>query len=519
MKRITKVETTVTVELKKTRVAAYCRVSTASDEQLISLDAQKLHYEDYIQSNDDWEYAGLYYDEGTTGTKAEVRDGLQALLRDCEDGKIDLIITKSISRFSRNTTDCLAMVRKLVEMGVFIFFEKENINTGSMESELMLSILSSLAESESVSISENEKWGIRRRFQNGTFIVSYPPYGYANVNGEMVIVPEEAEVVRSIFADCLAGNGTYRIAKRLNEENIPTKKNGKWHGGTVNGILSNEKYIGDALFQKSYTDENFNRHINYGEVDQFYCENHHEAIISREDFDRTQAVLAQRAAEKGNGTNTSRYQNRYALSGRIRCGECGTTFKRRSHYKPSGDYIAWTCGKHIEDRHACSMLYVEETVIHDAFVTMINKLVFGHQKILKPLLESLKSTDDKDKLNKIRRIDQEIENTAMQKQTLVGLAAQGILEPAIYNEECSALAIEEERLLVEKKNLVSDIGGDRTKRQELEKLMQFTAKGQMIEQFDDDIFSDYVEKIVIESRECAAFHLKCGLQLKERLVR
>lgn len=275
----------------------------------------------------------------------------------------------------------------------------------------------------------------------------------------------------------------------------------------------------DALFQKNYTDENFNRYINYGEVDQFYCENHHEAIISREDFDRTQAVLAQRAAEKGNGTNTSRYQNRYALSGRIRCGECGTTFKRRSHYKPSGDYIAWTCGKHIENRHACSMLYVEETAIHDAFVTMINKLVFGHQKILKPLLESLKSTDDKDKLNMIRRIDQEIENTAMQKQTLVGLAAQGILEPAIYNEECSALAIEEERLLVEKKNLVSDIGGDRTKLKELEKLMQFTAKGHMIEHFEDEIFSDFVDKIVIESRECTVFYLKCGLQLKERLVR
>lgn len=200
MKRITKIGTTATVETKKTRVAAYCRVSTSSDEQLISLDAQKLHYEDYIQSNDDWEYAGLYYDEGITGTKAEVRDGLQALLRDCEDGKIDLIITKSISRFSRNTTDCLEMVRRLVELGVFIFFEKENINTGSMESELMLSILSSLAESESVSISENSKWSIRRRYQNGTFIISYPPYGYANIDGEMRIVPEEAEVVKRIFA-------------------------------------------------------------------------------------------------------------------------------------------------------------------------------------------------------------------------------------------------------------------------------------------------------------------------------
>lgn len=519
MKRITKIGTTATVETKKTRVAAYCRVSTSSDEQLISLDAQKLHYEDYIQSNDDWEYAGLYYDEGITGTKAEVRDGLQALLRDCEDGKIDLIITKSISRFSRNTTDCLEMVRRLVELGVFIFFEKENINTGSMESELMLSILSSLAESESVSISENSKWSIRRRYQNGTFIISYPPYGYANIDGEMRIVPEEAEVVKRIFAECLAGTGTYTIAKRLNADHIPTQKNGKWHGGTVNGILTNEKYTGDVLFQKTYTDDSFNRHTNYGEVDQFFCENHHEAIISHEDFERVQGVLAQRAAEKGNGTNTSRYQNRYTLSGKIRCGECGTTFKRRSHYKPSGNYIAWTCGKHIENRHACSMLYVEETAIHDVFVTMINKLVFGHQKILKPLLGSLKNTDDKDKLNKIRRIDQEIENTAMQKQTLVCLAAQGILEPAIYNEECSALAIEEERLLVEKKSLISDIGGDRTKLQELEELMQFTAKGHMIEHFEDEMFSDFVDKIVIESRECAVFHLKCGLQLKERLVR
>lgn len=519
MKRITKIGTTVTVETKKTRVAAYCRVSTASDEQLISLDAQKLHYEKYIQSNDDWEYAGLYYDEGITGTKAEIRDGLQALLRDCEDGKIDLIITKSISRFSRNTTDCLEMVRKLVETGIFIFFEKENINTGSMESELMLSILSSLAESESVSISENEKWSIRKRYQNGTFIISYPPYGYDNVNGEMIIVPEEAVVVKRIFADCLAGIGTYTIAKRLNAENVPTRKNGKWHGGTVNGILKNEKYTGDVLFQKTYTDDNFNRHTNYGEVDQFFCQNHHEAIISHEDFEKTQAVLAQRAAEKGNGTNTSRYLNQYILSGKIKCGECGTSFKRRSHYKPSGNYIAWTCGKHIENRHACSMLYVEETAIHQAFVTMINKLVFGHQKMLKPLFESLKGTDDKDKLIKIQRIEKEIEESAVQKQMLVGLAAQGILEPAIYNEECSALALKEEILLSEKKNLISDIGGDRTKLKELEKLMQFTAKGQMIEQFEDEIFSDYVEKIVIENRECAVFHMKCGLQLKESLVR
>lgn len=482
MKRITKIDASVTAEVKKTRAAAYCRVSTASDEQLISLEAQKTHYESYIRSNDDWEYAGLYYDEGITGTKAEVRDGLQALLRDCEDGKIDLIITKSINRFSRNTTDCLEMVRKLVEM-------------------------------------ENSKWSIRRRYQNGTFIISYPPYGYANIEGEMRIVPEEAEVVKRIFAECLAGTGTYTIAKRLNENHIPTKKNGKWHGGTVNGILTNEKYTGDVLFQKTYTDDGFNRHTNYGEVDQFFCENHHEAIISHEDFERVQEVLAQRAAEKGNGINTSRYQNRYTFSGKIICGECGTTFKRRTHYKPSGDYIAWTCGQHIENRHACTMLYVEESAIKSAFTTMINKLVFGHQRMLKPMLSSLKGTDDRDRLIQIQRIEQAIEDSALRKQTLVSLASQGILEPAVYTEECTALALQEERLLAEKKTLVSDIGGDREKLHELEKLMKFTGKGQMMEQFDDETFNSFAEKIVIADRETAVIHLKCGLKLKERLVR
>ena len=262
-------------------------------------------------------------------------------------GKIEFIITKSISRFARNTTDCLEMVRKLTDLGVSIFFEKENINTGSMESELMLSILSSLAESESVSISENEKWSIRKRFENGTFIIAYPPYGYENDNGSMVIVPEQAEVVREIFAACLAGKGTHAIAKELNARGLKTKKNGKWGAGAVNAILTNEKYTGDVIFQKTYSDSSFNRHINYGERDRFLCQNHHEPIISHEDFDRVRAVLDQRAMEKGNGTDTYRYQNRYCFSGKIKCGECGATFKRRQHYKPSGDYVAWTCGTHL----------------------------------------------------------------------------------------------------------------------------------------------------------------------------
>ena len=327
MKRITKIEENRLLNTKKLRVAAYCRVSTASDEQLISLEAQKAHYENYIKSNEEWEFAGLYYDEGVSGTKKAKRSGLLSMMADCEKGKIDFIITKSISRFARNTMDCLEMVRKLLDLNIYIYFEKENLNSGAMESELMLSILSSIAESESVSISENSKWATKRRFQNGTFVISYPPFGYDNVDGKMVIVPEQAEIVKQIFADTLTGKSTYAISKELNERGIPTKKGGRWTPGTINGIISNEKYTGDVIYQKTYTDSSFNRHTNYGELDQYLVRDHHAAIISHEEFDRANAVLKQRGREKGNGGDTSRYQNRYSFSGRIQCGECGGILK------------------------------------------------------------------------------------------------------------------------------------------------------------------------------------------------
>lgn len=293
MKNVTKINQVDFSIFKKTRVAAYCRVSTDSDEQELSLDTQKNHYESYIKANSEWEYAGIYYDDGVSGTKTAKRDGLLRLMEDCEKGLIDLVITRSISRFSRNTTDCLALVRKLLNYEVYVIFEKENINTGSMESELMLAVLASMAESESRSISENEKWSIKKRFQNGTYIIAYPPYGYANVNGEMVIIPEQAEVVKEIFARCLAGKSAHIIAKELNEKGVPTKKGAKWTGGTINGILTNEKYIGDALFQKTITDANFKRKRNYGEEEQYYCEDHHESIIDRETFEKAKEAIRQ----------------------------------------------------------------------------------------------------------------------------------------------------------------------------------------------------------------------------------
>lgn len=519
MKRITKIEENKTfVGKRKLRVAAYCRVSTASDEQLISLEAQKVHYENYIKMNDEWEYAGLYYDEGITGTKKEKRGGLLSMIADCERGKIDLVITKSISRFCRNTTDCLELVRKLLDLNVYINFEKENLNTGSMESELMLSIFSGLAESESVSISGNEKWSIKKRFQNGTFIISYPPYGYDNVDGKMIIVPEQAEIVKKIFASALSGKGTHAIAAYLNAMAIPTKKGGKWTSGTINGIIGNEKYTGDVIYQKTYTDSSFNRHINNGEYDQYLVQGHHEAIISHETYENANAALKQRGREKGNKNNTGIYQNRYGFSGRIKCGECGSSFKRRIHYKPSGSYIAWCCSKHIENVDVCSMKYILDDAIKISFITMMNKLIFAQQIVLKPLLNNIKGLNDKDRLLKIEELETLIEKNMEQRQVLTSLMASGYLEPALFNKESNTLTVEAETLRKGKEDLLNSIGGDMSKAEELQNLIKFTTKKVMLSDYDDEVFLSYVERVTVLSRIEIVFELKCGLKLKERLV-
>ena len=246
MARITKIESVKAPTMKK-RVAAYARVSTDGEDQLLSLENQREHYEKWIKSNPEWEYVDTYYDEGISGTKLDRRQGLLNLIDDCEHGRIDFVITKSISRFARNNADCLELTRKLLGLGIPIYFEKENIDTSKMESELLLSIMGSIAEAESTSIAENSKWSIRLRFQNGTFKVSYPPYGYYwdKEKAELFINEEEAEVVRFIFDEVIAGKGTETIADELQKKGVPTKRNAKWSSGAVNAILKNEKYTGD----------------------------------------------------------------------------------------------------------------------------------------------------------------------------------------------------------------------------------------------------------------------------------
>lgn len=520
MKKVTKIaqNTVDLTEQSKLRVAAYCRVSTDSDEQLVSLDTQIKHYESYIDANPEWEFAGLYYDEGITGTKKEKRPELLRMISDCEDRKIDFIVTKSISRFARNTTDCLELVRKLLDLGIFIYFEKENINTGSMESELMLSILSGLAESESVSIAENSKWSVKRRFQNGTFKISYPPYGYDNVDGDMVINKPQAKIVRFIFAEILSGKGTHKIANELNRRKVPTKKGGRWTATTVRGMVGNEKYTGDAIFQKTYTDDCFNRHNNNGEKEQYLVKNHHEPIISHDDFEAAQSIIEQRGKEKGLEKQNKKYQNRYPFSGIIICGQCGGTFKRRIH--SSGRHrIAWCCSAHIANIKKCSMKYVPESNFEYAFVTMMNKLVFGHEFILKPLLISLRGMDSDETLESIQAIDRKLEENAEQRNVLVGLMTKGYLEPAVYNKSNNELLQEAERLRRKKESITRFLNNDFQNLSEVSALLQYATKASLMKDFDGDIFKRFVERVVVYSRTEIGFELKCGITLKERLVR
>lgn len=505
-------------EQPKMRVAAYARVSTDSEDQLISLETQKSHYESTIKANPAWEFAGLYYDEGITGTKKEKRSELLRMINDCEKHNIDLIMTKSVSRFARNTMDCLELVRKLTKLGISVYFESENINTGSMESELMLSILSGLAEGESVSFADNNKWSIQRRFQNGTYKIGCSPYGYDAVNGELIINKQQAEIVRYIFSEALSGKGTHIIAKDLNARGLKGKNGGRWTSSTIRGMIINEKYIGDAIFQKTYTDSQFNRLLNRGELEQYLIHDHHEAIISREDYDSAQMVMVQRGKEKGVEKQHEKYQNRYPFSGKIICNQCGGTFKRCIH-SSGKKHIVWSCNTHIMEIEKCSMKYITNSKLEYSFVSMINKLIFGHQIVLRPLLMSLRGIDSVNSMKTLQEIDKKLVEIEEQRKMLMSLQTRGYLEPVVYTRGNNELLQETGQLQRRKDSLISFISNESLHLSEVSDLLQFSTKATMQAGFDGELFSRFVDQIIVNSRTEIGFKLKCGITLRERLVK
>ena len=379
--RVRIIQPTIKLPSKK-RVCAYARVSTGSELQGESLENQITYYENLIKSNPEYEFVEVFADRGITGT-TDNRPEFQRMIELARAGKIDLIITKSISRFARNTAIMLETVRELKELNVEVRFEKENINTLSGDGELMLTILSSFAEEESKNISQNTKWAFRKKFQRGELVLNTKLFlGYDKDEfGDLVVNREEARIVRRIFSDYLAGKGVFTIAKELNDEGIPTIKGGKWQESTILQILKNEKYKGDAHLQKYYTPDYLMHRTfkNNGEVDSYYIEGNHPPIVSNEMWEKVQEELVKRAEEKGNVEgDRDKYTNRYPLTGMLFCSKCGFPLRRRIwNSKLKCRKIVWQCsnyirngkalcpGTSIDDEVISSLNIVEETIVKE----------------------------------------------------------------------------------------------------------------------------------------------------------
>ena len=367
------------------RVAAYARVSTASEEQLNSVEAQKSYYKDYIQKNKDWIYAGLYTDSGISGLSYLKREGFNRMIADAHAGRIDIIVTKSISRFARNTVDTLTHIRKLKEKGVAVYFEKEDINTLDAKGEFMITLLSSMAQEESRSISDNVKWGLRKRMADGKYYVAYSRFlGYDKGETSIEINVQEAETVRYIYYLFLAGKTDVYIASKLSDLSIHSPAGqSKWSASTINSILINEKYCGNALLQKTFIPDFLSKRAqkNKGELPQYLVEHGHEPIIVPSVWSEVQSLKAAR---------TRAYSGCTIYAHKLVCSLCGNSFQRRTRYGPTYTIIPavfYHCrGKYNPD-HRCKNTVIYESELNELFASAINQLYKRHEKRVLPLIK------------------------------------------------------------------------------------------------------------------------------------
>lgn len=367
---IRKLEQSRCIFPKRKRVAAYTRVSSGKEAMLHSLSAQVSYYSEIIQNNPQWEYAGVYIDEAMTGTK-DLRAEFQRMIADCKAGKIDMIITKSVSRFARNTVTMLEIVRELKTIGVDVFFEKENIHSMSGDGELMLTILSSFAQEESLSVSENCKWRIRDKFKQG-IPVNFKIFGYKFENGILKVNPEEAEIVKKIFNDYADGKGFNLIAKELNEMGVRTLNGKEWRKGGVERILKNEKYLGDMLLQKVYSSDHLTKRkcVNNGELPRYLVKDDHEPIIDRSTFDKVQNIMKLRSSIYG---CKDRGFKTYPFSGKIKCGTCGKNFRRKTNNAGTKyEKTVWICTTYdTKGKKFCNAKQIPEHIL----IELINSIL------------------------------------------------------------------------------------------------------------------------------------------------
>ena len=500
------------------RVAAYCRVSTDLDEQASSYASQIRSYTELISQHEGWELVDIYADEAASGTKTDKREDFNRLLADCRKGKIDRVLVKSISRFSRNTKDCLAALRELMRLGVTVQFEKENIDTGTLTTELMVSVSGSLAQQESMSISQNIRMGYRRRMERGEFIASSPPYGYRNAGGgRLEIVPEEAEVIRWVFESYLNGQGIVTIAEEMNRRGVP-KKHGEaaWIPYAVACWLRNEKYTGNTLCQKTFTTGfPYISVKNRGEVDQFYIENSHPAIISQEIFDKVQALRKKKKAPAS-------APSKFPLTRKMICGKCGATFYRTVDRHGANN---WVCSGHKDGNRngkgACPNLSVRERDIYTAFIRMYNKLRLHEGIILRPALDQMEALESAVQRENpaMLEVNRAIAQATEQNYKISKLRAGGLLDADACAAKLAALDAQLTQLRAKRRRLlrnddISEMAD--ALRQTVETLHQGP---EQMDEFDEELFNEMVEKIAVDIDHVLRFRLRGGFDVAEPLWR
>ena len=506
----------------KKRVAAYCRVSTDSEEQLNSYEAQKSYYTQKIEDSPDWEMAGIYADEGISGTSMKKRTEFKKMITACKRGHIDLIITKSLSRFARNTVDCLETVRLLKANGIGVYFEKENINTLTESSEFLITLFSGFAQAESESLSKNVAWGWRKSAEAGNVYFQYKRMlGYRKgTDGQPEIVPEEAEIIRRIYRRYLAGRSLGQIKLELEQDNIPTaQKVERWSSAVIHNILTNEKYMGDALLQKTYITDCITKKVkkNMGERPMYYVENNHPAIISRETFDQVQKEMTRRSSkrkvlQKSGKTELGKYSGKYALTELLVCGECGSPYKRVTWARNGKKRIVWRCVSRLEfgTKYCHNSPTLDESRLHNAILAAMNEYTAIRQEVCPDVLAMVEeakramSQAGAMLLELKKRMD---EVSQEQSDVLDRLLAN--MADAELNARMKALTDEKEALkaqILKVQQKEVSMAEQAAKRQQMwDSLMECSAG---YTEFDDEFVRQIIQKITVEDADTIRIHFR-----------
>lgn len=498
-------------ENKVIRLAAYCRVSSDSADQLHSFAAQIRYYKDYERMHPECKLVDIYADEGLTGTSADKRDEVNRLIRDCKKGKIDRIIVKSVSRFARNTQDLLICIRMLKEIGVSVYFEEQGIDTDKLNSEMIVTFPGMAAQQESESISGNMRWSYKKRMESGEFNCCTPAYGYILKDGQMIVNESEAAVVRRIFDLYLQGCGKQNIATILNKEGLCRRYgNEKWHQSTVDYILNNERYMGDAILQKSYTTDTmpFKKKRNNGELPKYYVENSNPPIVSRETYSAVQELQQKRK------NNCCNHKNRYLLSGKIICPDCGQTFRRQ--LIDNTGY--WICCKKASGATECRNLRFKENAVYDTFTLMIQKLTDYREILVGDLIRQIENIQNRasDTVNQIKEIDKNIADLSAQNVVIARLHTNGVLNNADFSARSSEINNKISDLRSKRKKLLSE---DKNSEliDTLKSLDELLENYKSTYRFDEKLFEKIVIGITADCNEYLTFKLIGGIELTESI--